>query len=669
MRAGNGKCGFFLLSGPRSATIRREAFPCAVGDMNAFAVPKTTDPDDVAGPLLKGYRVRCLSAMHVMDYFVRKGMDRDRILAAVEARPTVLADPDHWISLDDFYRILENCQDHNPFLSLYDWERIGLRISAGNSADLLKWAVSAFGLRTFYSMVPRHIRRLNNYQRFETVALTNGAYDTVVSADEPVARRSMGITVRWSAGVLASMPPLCGIFSAQAHVLYDQARFRNVVCAMHGRLGLDYRERGSEILVDGRPVAKRIRLIEAVIGGQTVYSEKHVFDGPFNAVLLTAPVVCRGRVLIRKGEIFDAPYGRVRIVWTPPTLQDRMSHLFRRPRLTPDTPLLRHLERQIELADNRYFESEKLREREHRAVASLQAALKRLQHQRAARRQAEKVLSENQAHVRSLMESAVNFAVYRLSVDATVNHGLRVVFASPSINNLMGDVDTERFETWFANIHPEDADRVCRSNQRAFETFRFDEVFRTYHASRKEWRWIHATSTGIPDPEGATHYVNGLLVDVTDKKRAEAELERKISELEEANTTLNVLLASREQDRAAMEKKIMANVSNRIIPLMKKLDKAGIDPSFHWLLTDMETALREIISPFAQQLTSPVFGLTATEIQLAHLIRQGRTSREIGRMLSISRRTVDAHRHNLRRKLGLDNRRSNLRTFLLSLDA
>ena len=56
--------------------------------------------------------------------------------------------------------------------------------------------------------------------------------------------------------------------------------------------------------------------------------------------------------------------------------------------------------------------------------------------------------------------------------------------------------------------------------------------------------------------------------------------------------------------------------------------------------------------------------LTGKELRVADLIRMDASSKEIAKVMNISPRTVEAHRENIRKKLGLANMKVNLQSYL-----
>jgi PAS domain S-box-containing protein len=142
------------------------------------------------------------------------------------------------------------------------------------------------------------------------------------------------------------------------------------------------------------------------------------------------------------------------------------------------------------------------------------------------RKLAEEAQRTSEAHLRSLLENARNFAVYRLIIDPLAPHGARVSLISPSAQEILGLADPYRFESWFENLHPDDLPRVAAANAKALETgMLYSETARWYHKQRKEWIWIHTASNPVLDNEGRVTHFDGLVLDVTDQKRAEEALQ------------------------------------------------------------------------------------------------------------------------------------------------
>jgi PAS domain S-box-containing protein len=290
------------------------------------------------------------------------------------------------------------------------------------------------------------------------------------------------------------------------------------------------------------------------------------------------------------------------------------------------------------------------------------------------RKRMEVALAESEGHLRSLMENAGDFVVYRLAYDKSAPILLRVVFVSPSITDIMGVSEPMNYENWFKNIHPDDLQRMVDANYRAWETNRFEEKVRIFHPREKTWKWIHAISTGIQVEDVRPTYINGLMIDITREKAFEEELKKrdrelkeKATHLEEANTALRVLLRKRDQDKVEFEEKILANVRLLIEPHLESLKNSGPKSSQREHLRLLESSLKEIISPFSQRLTSKYVGLTPGELEVAYLVKEGRRTKDIAQILNLSDKTIEDYRKQLRTKLGIKNKRINLRTHLLSL--
>jgi DNA-binding CsgD family transcriptional regulator len=150
-------------------------------------------------------------------------------------------------------------------------------------------------------------------------------------------------------------------------------------------------------------------------------------------------------------------------------------------------------------------------------------------------------------------------------------------------------------------------------------------------------------------------------------QRQEKELQRKTDKLEETNIALKVLLEQRQRDREQMEEHIVANICELAVPSLEKLQQSALNQRQQTLVEIILTHLKEVVSPFLNRLSNVNLLLTPQEIEVATLVRQGKSSQEIADVLGVSVATVSFHRQKLRRKLGLTHRGANLRTYLLSL--
>ena len=100
---------------------------------------------------------------------------------------------------------------------------------------------------------------------------------------------------------------------------------------------------------------------------------------------------------------------------------------------------------------------------------------------------------------------------------------------------------------------------------------------------------------------------------------------------------------------------------------LQKLKAGKLSSQQKNYISVLESNLTEIISPFVHKLSSSYYNLTPKEIQVADLIKKGKTTKEIAHLLKSSTRVIDFHRNNLRKKFGLIKKKTNLRSYLLTL--
>ena len=150
-------------------------------------------------------------------------------------------------------------------------------------------------------------------------------------------------------------------------------------------------------------------------------------------------------------------------------------------------------------------------------------------------------------------------------------------------------------------------------------------------------------------------------------RKRERELKMKSNNLQEVNTAMKVLLDQREQDRREVEETVMNNVKELLAPYLERLKKTKLTDVQLAHVRVLETNLDNIVSPFLKTLHSKYLNLTPKEIRVASLIKEGRTTKEIAELLGMSVAAVDFHRNNIRKKLGLRNKKANLVSHLATM--
>lgn len=273
---------------------------------------------------------------------------------------------------------------------------------------------------------------------------------------------------------------------------------------------------------------------------------------------------------------------------------------------------------------------------------------------------------------------------------------------------------TPSFESWLEMIHPDDRQKVVQATAEALGSSVLESGIE-YRIRHKDgsYRWVNDLGRVVEhDAAGRPTRAIGVHVDITLRKQTEEalrrardelerhvqertrellksnrslkqqierrrrverdlrakekQLERRTADLLEVNAALKVLLRQREEDRREIEERIQSRLKSLVLPYVEKLKRTARTERERSHLGIVELHLRSIAAPTADGVSDKLYRLTPAEIQVAELIKSGKANKEIAATLGVAVKTVEFHRFSIRRKMGLLNKRINLRSFLLA---
>jgi PAS domain S-box-containing protein len=248
-----------------------------------------------------------------------------------------------------------------------------------------------------------------------------------------------------------------------------------------------------------------------------------------------------------------------------------------------------------------------------------------------------------------------------------VDENLVLIYVNPRICEMLGYEREELVGKPLSMLLDEKNEKILRHQ---FEKRKRGEAG-SYEVAwkKKSGENIQVILSATPqfDDKGVFRGSHAVSTDITRLKQAEQalkererELNTKTTELSEANAALKTLLKVRDESIREIREDIVSSVEHTIMPHLRKLEK-GLAEEQKGYLKIIKSNLDRLVSPLAGNSASKFEDLTPAEMKVAGLVRDGNTSEQIASELNVSRKTVEFHRHNIRKKLGV---KSNLRGYL-----
>ena len=184
-------------------------------------------------------------------------------------------------------------------------------------------------------------------------------------------------------------------------------------------------------------------------------------------------------------------------------------------------------------------------------------------------------------------------------------------------------------------------------------------------------RWVQFINRGIFDSSNQLIEIQSVGRDISDLKEIQIALQQKEEELslknrrlEKLNIAFEVVIEQKNEQLDNLRSDIIKQYNSFVKPHVEELKKISQSWQENQYLKLIEQGMQHILSPFARQIMSLNHHLSPMETKVATLITSGTTIMDAARELKISPHTVKYHRKNIRSKLGIQNKKINLRSYL-----
>jgi PAS domain S-box-containing protein len=273
---------------------------------------------------------------------------------------------------------------------------------------------------------------------------------------------------------------------------------------------------------------------------------------------------------------------------------------------------------------------------------------------------------ERRAFLRQIIDINPNFvfAKDREGRFTLINEAVAEAYGT-SIDELIGKTDSD------FNPNPHEVAHFRKDDLEVMNTLREkfipEEVITD---SKGVKRWLRTVKRPLVNADGQADHVLGVSVDITQYKKAVADLEKTSDELRaeretlaEKNAALRQILDHIEKERKDYREKLVQELEKSLLPEIRRLKKRAGDlnkADIERLESQIQVSLGKETDAFSGRYSS----LSPREQQICDRIGKGMSSKEISEELNLSLVTIHKHRERIRKKLGLTNMGVNLSSYL-----
>ena len=234
------------------------------------------------------------------------------------------------------------------------------------------------------------------------------------------------------------------------------------------------------------------------------------------------------------------------------------------------------------------------------------------------RKRTDAALQHSEEHFRSLTTN-IPLAVYRSLCDDDWTIGYMSDFFEDLTGYPVSDFIHAHVRTWASVIHPDDLAMLKQTVEAALAARQpFEMEYRIRHCDGS-LRWVHEKGQGKFDESDNLLYLFGAILDITDRKQAEAALQQLNEELEQRVFDRTAQLEQEIHERERTGTKLRES-QQRLTLLIEQTPLAVIEWNTNLELTDWNSAAEQIFGYSRSEALgqTPSFLLSAADRELVH---------------------------------------------------
>lgn len=167
---------------------------------------------------------------------------------------------------------------------------------------------------------------------------------------------------------------------------------------------------------------------------------------------------------------------------------------------------------------------------------------------------------------------------------------------------------------------------------------------RKYETQNVSKGWQRVFCMPVQDKEQGTFMIIEYVRDITNERKSESSIELMKNQIE----SLTEIISQKEKERQEKTQQLLGNMNRSIDVVLRYLNKILDDDSYNLIKNQLSMTNNGIEMRDAVQ-----HKLSGQELVIARMIAEGYMSKEIADKIKVSKKTIDYHRTNIRKKLGL----------------